>query len=147
MFVFTGQLFLFIIFLFLVVAFSFPAGEFPLVFFCCCCHCLFVCLFVSWFGSAEFFQLLLVCKDFDFSESCWVEYTGCRFLPFITLNISFHSPLAYRVSAKKSVNSLMGIPLCIIVAFPLLVFFLFFVFVFSLLRPQLWHMEVPQVRV
>ena len=33
---------------------------------------------------------------------------GCRFYPFITLNVSFHSLLACRVSAKKSADTLMG---------------------------------------
>ena len=39
---------------------------------------------------------------------------GCRFFPFITLNISCHSLLAYRVSVEKLANRLIGVPLCII---------------------------------
>ena len=46
----------------------FLAREVPLVF------------VVSWFGRAEFSQLLLVWKAFDVSiksegESCWIEYS------------------------------------------------------------------------
>ena len=52
---------------------------------------------------------------------------GCRFFPFITLNISCHTLLACRVSAEKSVVNLMGIPFMLFVAFPLLllIFFLY----------------------
>ena len=35
---------------------------------------------------------------------------GCRFFPFITLNISCHSLLACRVSAEKSAVNLMKVP-------------------------------------
>ena len=49
---------------------------------------------------------------------------GCRFFPFITLNISCYSLLAYRVSIEKSTDSLMGnIPLNVICHFPLVVVF------------------------
>jgi len=39
---------------------------------------------------------------------------GCRFFPFITLNISRHSLLACRVSVEKSADNLMGVPLYVI---------------------------------
>ena len=57
---------------------------------------------------------------------------GCRFFPFITLNISCHSLLACRVSIKKSADNLMGVPLYVIchfslVAFNILSLFLIFV--------------------
>ena len=39
---------------------------------------------------------------------------GCRFFASITLNISCHSLLACRISAEKSANSLMGVPLYVI---------------------------------
>ena len=42
---------------------------------------------------------------------------GCRFFPFRTLNISCHSLLACKVSAEKSADSLMGIPLCMTLFF------------------------------
>ena len=42
---------------------------------------------------------------------------GCRFFPFITLNISCHSLLACRVSVEKSADSLMGVPLYVICCF------------------------------
>ena len=47
---------------------------------------------------------------------------GCRFFPFITLNISCHPRLAWRVSAEKSADSLMGVPLQVICHFSLVVF-------------------------
>ena len=57
---------------------------------------------------------------------------GCRFFPFITLNISCHSILAGRVSVEKSADNLMGVPLYVIchfslVAFNILSLFLIFV--------------------
>ena len=44
-------------------------------------------------GGAEFSQLSLVCKDFDFSfnfegDPCWYNNLGCRFFSFIALNMS-----------------------------------------------------------
>ena len=47
---------------------------------------------------------------------------GCRFFPFISLNISYHSLLACRVSVEKSVDNLMRIPLYVICSFPLVAF-------------------------
>ena len=47
---------------------------------------------------------------------------GCRFFPFITLNVSCHSLLACRVSAEKSGGNLMGLPLYVICRFPLVAF-------------------------
>ena len=47
---------------------------------------------------------------------------GCRFFPFITLNISCNSLLACRVSAEKSAVNLMGIPLYVICHFSLVAF-------------------------
>ena len=39
---------------------------------------------------------------------------GCRFFPFITLNVSCHSLLVCGVSVEKSADSLMGVPLYVI---------------------------------
>ena len=39
---------------------------------------------------------------------------GCRFFSFITLSMSCHSLLAWRVSIERSAVILMGIPLCVI---------------------------------
>ena len=47
---------------------------------------------------------------------------GCRFFPFITLNISWHSLLACRASVEKSADSLMGVPLHFICHFSLIAF-------------------------
>ena len=48
---------------------------------------------------------------------------GCRFFPFITLNILCHSPLAYRVYIEKSADSLMGVPLYVVTFLLLLLIF------------------------
>ena len=50
---------------------------------------------------------------------------GCRFFPFITLNMSCHSLLACRVSAERPAVNLMGIPLCVIYSFSLAAFNIF----------------------
>ena len=55
---------------------------------------------------------------------------GCRFSLFITLNMSCHSLLAYRVFAEKSADNLMGIPLFVICCFFLVAFNIFSVFNF-----------------
>ena len=47
---------------------------------------------------------------------------GCRFFPFITLNISCHPLLAFRVTVEKSADSLMGVPLYVICHFSLVAF-------------------------
>ena len=47
---------------------------------------------------------------------------GWRFFPFITLSISCHSLLAHRVSAEKSADNLMGVPLYVICCFQYLLF-------------------------
>ena len=47
---------------------------------------------------------------------------GSRFFSFITLSMSYHSLLAWRVSIERSVVILMGIPLCLICCFSLAAF-------------------------
>ena len=47
------------------------------------------------------------------------------FFPFISLNISCHFLLAYRVSAEKSVDNLTGVPLYVICWFSLVAFNIF----------------------
>ena len=42
---------------------------------------------------------------------------GCRFFPFVTLSISYHSFLDCRASTEKSADSLMGVPLYVICCF------------------------------
>jgi len=44
---------------------------------------------------------------------------GCRFFSLITLSMSCHSLLAWRVSIERSAVILMGIPLCVICCFSL----------------------------
>ena len=43
---------------------------------------------------------------------------GCKFFPFITLNISCHSLLACGVSVGKLADSLMGVPCSYLLFFP-----------------------------
>ena len=47
---------------------------------------------------------------------------GCMFFSFITLSMSCHSLLAWRVSIERSAVSLMGIPLWVICCFSLAAF-------------------------
>ena len=47
---------------------------------------------------------------------------GCRLFSFITLSMSCHSLLAWRVSIERSTVILMGIPLCVICCFSLAAF-------------------------
>ena len=56
---------------------------------------------------------------------------GCRFFPFITLNMSCHSLLAFRVSAEKLAVNLMGLPLYVFCCFPLAVFNIFSLYLIS----------------
>ena len=47
---------------------------------------------------------------------------GCRFFFFVTLGMSSHFLLAWRVSIERSAVILMGIPLCVICCFSLAAF-------------------------
>ena len=47
---------------------------------------------------------------------------ACRFFSFITLSVSCHSLLAWRVSIERSAVILMGISLCVICCFSLAAF-------------------------
>ena len=53
------------------------------------------------------------------------SHIGWRFFPFIMLSISCHSLLACRVSAEKSANDLIGVPLFVICFFSLAAFKIF----------------------
>ena len=66
-------------------------------------------------------KLLVSPSNLKESLAGW-SILGCRSLPFITLNILCHSPLAYRVSVEKSADSLMGVPLYVICHFSLVAF-------------------------
>ena len=54
---------------------------------------------------------------------------GCRFLPFITLKVSCHSFLVCRVSIEKSADTLIGVPLYVVI-FSLLLLIFYFCFWF-----------------
>ena len=47
---------------------------------------------------------------------------GCKFFSFITVNMSCHSLLTWRVSIERSAVILMGFPLCVICCFSLATF-------------------------
>ena len=66
-------------------------------------------------------KLLISSSDLNENLAGW-SFLGCKFFPFITLNISCHSLLACRVSVEKSADSLMGVPLYVICHFPLVAF-------------------------
>ena len=55
---------------------------------------------------------------------------GCRFFPFITLNILCHSLLACIVSAEKSADCLTGVSLYITYYFSLAAFYTAFILIF-----------------
>ena len=62
---------------------------------------------------------------------------GCRFFSFITLCVSCHSLLAWRVSIERLAVILMGIPLCIIYCFSFAAFnicslFLIFIYLINM---------------
>ena len=77
----------------------------------------------------------LVClKSFLFLHQVWMrsKYSNlcCRLFPFHTFNISCHSLLACRVSAKRSAVKHMGIPLYVTCCFSVAPLYIFFVFDF-----------------
>ena len=107
----------FLVFSFVLFCFSFPPREVPLVLvvkFVWLCWILlaFSCLWSQWFLHQIWMRVLLVILS-------W------RFFPIITLNISCHSLLTFRVSAEKSVNNLKGgSPICYLLAFNIFSFYL-----------------------
>ena len=102
----------FVIFFVLVVAFSFSPTEIPLA---------FVVKLVWWYWIL--LTLTFVCKTFDLSfksewEPQWVEYSLLEVFSFLSLLC--HFLLVCRLSAEKSADSLMGVPLYVICCFSLL---------------------------
>ena len=69
--------------------------------------------------------------------------TGCRFFPFSTLNISYHSLLACRVSAEKSAVKSMGFPLYVTCCFYLTAFIILSLCLIfdSLISMCFWHIS------
>ena len=57
---------------------------------------------------------------------------GCRFFPFSTLNISYHSLCPAEFLLKDQLLNIWGLPCMLLVAFPLLLL-IFFLYVWSLL--------------
>ena len=73
---------------------------------------------------------------------------GCRFFPFSTLNISFQSLLACRVSAERSAVKHMRFPLCFTCCFSLAAFnslslCLVFVSLINMCLIFLYHFQIP----
>jgi len=58
-------------------------------------------------------KLLIFPSLFEW-DPCWDSNLGYRFFSFITLSMSCHSLLAWRVSFERSAVILMGIRLCVI---------------------------------
>ena len=112
MFAFTGELFHFVILLFLFVIFFFRAEKSFNI------YCKAGLVVLNSFSFPLSVKLLIFPSNLN--ENLLL---GCRFSPFITLNILCHSLLACRISAEKSANSLMGVPLCVICFLLLLLVF------------------------
>ena len=78
--------------------------------------------------------VVLNCLNFCLSEKLFISPSilneilarysnlGCRFFPFNTLNISYHSLLACRVSAERSAVKHMAFPLYVTCCFSFAVF-------------------------
>ena len=66
-------------------------------------------------------KLLISLLNLNESLAGW-SILGCRFFPYITLSILCHFLLACSVSAEKSADNLMGIPLYVICWFSLVAF-------------------------
>ena len=65
---------------------------------------------------------LLISLSYENEILAGYSNLGCRLLSFITLSMSCHSLLAWKVSIERSAVILMGIPLCVICCFSLVVF-------------------------
>ena len=79
---------------------------------------------VSWFGVLKSLNFCLSGKLFTFPSilnEILAGYSnlGCRFSPFSILNIYYHSLLACRVSAERSVVKCMGFTLYVTCRFSL----------------------------
>ena len=103
---------LFCVGLFLLLCFL--PGEVILAFvvklvWCCQILLTFACLKSFWFICQIWMRVLL-------------GILGCRFFPFITLNISCHSLLAGKVPAKKKADCHMEVPLYVTSCFSFDVF-------------------------
>ena len=111
----TDELFHYIIFLFLVAAF-FYLENFLLYFFCKA-----GLVVLKSFSFCFSPQSLISPSNLKESLAGW-SILGCRFFPFITLNISCLSVLACGFPAEKPADSLMVVPLYVICCFSLVVF-------------------------
>ena len=72
---------------------------------------------------------------------------GCRFFLFITLNISCHSLLLFRVSTEKSADSLMGIPLYVAFCFCLAAFNIFSLYLIVKIKKNLDHNQSVVIKI
>ena len=118
---------------FLTVFFFFQVGLFLLLFptqrssFSICCKAGLVVL-----NSLNFcLSGKMLISPSNLKESLAGQSTlGCRFFPFITLNLSCPSNQACRVSVEKSADCLMGVPLYVICHFLLVAFNILSIFNF-----------------
>ena len=74
-------------------------------------------------------KLLISPSNLKESLAGW-SILGCKFFPFISLNMSCHSLLACSVSVEKSANNSMGVLLYVICHFSLLLLIFYVSFKF-----------------
>ena len=109
------RLFPLIILLFLVVVFSAQRSSFRIR----CKAGLVVLSFLSFYLSVK-----LLVSPLNLNESlAGQSILGYRFFPSITVHILHHSLLAYKASAEKSADNLMGIPIYVTCPLLLLMFY------------------------
>ena len=80
---------------------------------------------MSWTRLSDWTELnwkLLISPSYLNEILAGYSNLGCRFFSLITLSMSCHSLLAWRVSIERSAVILMGIPLCVICCFSLAAF-------------------------
>ena len=89
-------------------------------FYICCKSGLVVMSSLSFFLSVKF-----LISSLNLNEILAGQNIGGSSFIFISLNVSFHSLMACRVSTEKSANNLMGIPLYVICCFSVAAFSFF----------------------
>ena len=102
---------------------SFPSLVFPAQrssFSICCRHGLVVLNSLNFCLSVK---LLISLSNLNDILAVYSNL-GCRFFPFITVNISCHALLACQVSAERSAGNLRGIPFFNFIYFILFIYFL-----------------------
>ena len=94
-------------------------------------HSSFLSSSSPWQSLLSFFTMDLPILDILCTQNRTIYYfcvwlLGGRFIPFITLSISCHPLLTYRVSAENSADNLMGVLLYVICCISFVAFNIFF---------------------